>query len=82
MRTPIPSLALLSGLGIQHFHELGVSCRRGSDVELPRLWHRAAATAPIGPLAGGPPYAMGTALKKKKKKKKRERARRKNDIYQ
>ena len=30
------------------------------------LWHRLAATAPIGPLAWGPPYAMGAALEKTK----------------
>ena len=31
------------------------------------LWCRPAPTAPIGPLAWGPPYAAGAALKKKKK---------------
>ena len=33
------------------------------------LWHRLAATAPIGPLAWEPPYVVGAALKKKKDKK-------------
>ena len=41
------------------------------------LWCRLAAAAPIGPLAGEPPYASGVALKrqkiKKKERKKRER---------
>ena len=36
------------------------------------LWHRAAATALIRPLAGEPPCAVGAALKKKKKKKKKK----------
>ena len=32
------------------------------------LWHRLAATAPIGPLGWVTPYAAGAALKRKKKK--------------
>ena len=32
------------------------------------LWHRLTATALIQPLAWGPPYAMGAALKDKEKK--------------
>ena len=54
----------------------GVGCRHGLDPKLLRLWRRAAATAPIQPLAWEPPYAMGVAQemarrpKKKKKKKK------------
>ena len=36
------------------------------------LWCRPAATAPIGPLAWGLPYAVGAALEKPKKKKKRK----------
>ena len=47
----------------------GVGRRRGSDRMLLWLWHRPAATALIGPLAGKPPYAAGAALKKDKKKK-------------
>ena len=39
----------------------GVGCRRGSDPALLWLWRRLAATAPIGPLAGEPPYASGVA---------------------
>ena len=44
----------------------GIGRRRGSDLAL--LWQRLVATAPIGPLAWEPPYAMDAALKKKKKK--------------
>ena len=52
----------------------GVGRRRGLDPKLLWLWHRLEATAPIGPLAWEPPYAVGAALKKiKKRKKKRER---------
>ena len=49
----------------------GVGCRRGSDTALLWLWHRPAAAAPIRPLAWGPPYAAGTALKRKKEKKRK-----------
>ena len=48
----------------------GVGCRWGSDVALPWLWHRPAATTPIGPLAWEPPYAVSVALKDQKQKKK------------
>ena len=37
------------------------------DPELPWLWCRPAATALIQPLAWGPPYAMGVALKRQNK---------------
>ena len=53
MRLPVPSLALLSGLRIQH-------CRE--------LWHRPAATAQIPPLAWEPPHAVGESLKNKRPK--------------
>ena len=43
----------------------GVGCRRGSDPALLWPWRRPVATAPIGPLAWEPPYAIGAALKKK-----------------
>ena len=42
----------------------GVGHRHGSDTAL--LWCRAAATAPIRPLAWEPPFAAGVALGKKK----------------
>ena len=48
MRTQVRSLALLSGLRIQHCHE---------------LWCRPAATAPLWPLAWKAPYATRVALK-------------------
>ena len=48
-----------------------MSCGVGRlDPELLWLWRRLASTAPIGPLAWAPPYAMGVALKRQKKKKK------------
>ena len=45
----------------------GVGHRRGSDPVLLWLWHRLGATALIGPLAWGHPYAVGAALEKDKK---------------
>ena len=48
-----------------------MSC--GSGPTLLWLWHRLAATAPIGPLAWEPPYAAGTGLKRQKKKKKKKK---------
>ena len=42
----------------------GVGRRRGSDLALPWLWCRPAATALIGPLAWEPPHAAGAALKR------------------
>ena len=52
----------------------GVGCRHGSDPELPWLWHRPAATAPIRPLTWERPYATGMAqeMAKRKKEKKKE----------
>ena len=35
------------------------------------LWHRLVATAPIGPLAWEPPYAMGVAQEMAKRQKKK-----------
>ena len=54
MRTPVQSMALLSGLWIRH------CCK----------WHKLTAAAAILPLAWKHPYAVGVVLKKKKKKKK------------
>ena len=42
----------------------GVGCRLGWDLALLWLQCRPAATAPIGPLAWEPPYAVGVALKR------------------
>ena len=50
----------------------GIGRRHGSDPMLLWLWHSAAATAPIRPLAWEPPYAAGEALKNKKTKKKKK----------
>ena len=47
----------------------GVGRRGGSDLALLWLWHRLAATVPIGPLAWEAQYAVGAALKRQKKKK-------------
>ena len=63
----IPGLAQwVKGSGVAV--SCGVGCRRGSDPPLLWLWHRLVATAPIGPLAWEPPYAMDVALKKYNKK--------------
>ena len=48
----------------------GVGRGLGSDPELLLLWCRLATTAPIGPLAWEPPYAMGAALLRQKDEKK------------
>ena len=42
----------------------GVSHGHGLDLALLCLWNRLAAIALIQPLAGGPPCAMGEALKR------------------
>ena len=47
----------------------GVGRRRGLDLALLWLWCRPVATAPIGPLAWEPLYAMGVAQEKAKNKK-------------
>ena len=58
MRTKVPSLASLRGLGIRHCCE---------------LWYRPATAAPIWPLAWEPPYATPAALKKRQQKKKKKK---------
>ena len=70
MRLQVPSLASLNGLRIQRCCGCGVGHRLGSDLALLWLWLwcRQVATAPIGPLAWEPQYAMGAALEKKGKK--------------
>ena len=50
----------------------GVGRRCSSDLALLWLWHRPAATAPIGPLAWELPYAIHAALKRQKNGKKKE----------
>ena len=44
----------------------GVGLRRGLDLVLLWLWCEPAAVAPIRPLAWGPPYPTGAALKENK----------------
>ena len=46
----------------------GVGHRLSSDLALVWLWYGPVATAPTGPLAREPPYAVGVALKRKEKK--------------
>ena len=43
------------------------------DLALLWLWCRLAATAPTGPLAWEPPYAVGMALKRKQKQNKKQK---------
>ena len=50
----------------------GVGHRRGSGPMLLWLWCRLAATAPIRPLAWGPPHAVRAALEMAKEKKKKK----------
>ena len=75
MRTQVGSLASLSGLMIQHCHELW--CRSqmqlGSGVDVAVVCLATVATALIQPLAWELPCAKGVALKRPKKKKKRRR---------
>ena len=47
----------------------GVGHRCGLDPALLWLWRRPAATAPTGPLAWEPPYAMGAAPEKARRQK-------------
>ena len=69
-RLPVRSLASLSDLRVWRCCELWCICRHGSDPTLLWLWHRPAATAPLGPLP-----SLGTSIccrcspKKKKKEK-------------
>ena len=46
-----------------------LGCSRGLDPVLLWLWCRAAAAAPILPLAWEPPYAAGAALERQKQTK-------------
>ena len=50
----------------------GVGCRHGSGPALLWLWRRLVATAPIGPLAREPPYAVEAALEKAKRQKQKQ----------
>ena len=67
LRLQVQSLALLSGLRIQHCHELWCRSQTWLKSGIAVLWCRPAAVAPIRPLAWEPPYAVGVTLKRKKK---------------
>ena len=60
----IPGLTQWAKEGSSIALSCGVGCRCGSDPALLWLWHRAAAVAPIRPLAWEPPYATDAALKR------------------
>ena len=47
----------------------GVGRKHGLDPKLLWLWRRPGTTAPIGPLAWEPPYAMGVDQEKAKRQK-------------
>ena len=68
MRIQAGSLALLSGLWIQHCHDVG--CSHALDPVLLWLWCRPVAAFVIGPLTWKLPHASGLALKRKQNKNK------------
>ena len=76
MKMRVQSLASFRGLRSGVSVSCGAGHRLGSDPAWLWLWCRPVATAPIGPLAWEPPYAVGVALKSKKKKR-REREKQK-----
>ena len=55
--------------------------RCGSDPVLLWLWRRLAATAPIGPLAWEPPYAVGAAQEMAKRQKKKKKKLKKSPVW-
>ena len=67
-RMQVQFLVLLSGLRIQHYHELW--CRLQTWLRSCLAVAVANSTAPIKPPAWESPYDMAAALKSKKKKKK------------
>ena len=73
MRLQVRYLPLLSGLRILHCCELWCRSQTRLRSGILWLWHRLAATAPIGLLAWEPPYAAGAALKRKKKKERKNK---------
>ena len=64
MRMRVRSLALLSGLRIRHYRELGCRLQMGLRSVWLWLWCRPAAAAPIRTLAWEPLCAAGAALKR------------------
>ena len=69
-RMQVQSLALLSGLKIQHCRGRGIGHKSGRDPTLLWLWGRPAAAVPIRPLTWTLLYATDVTIGKKKKKKK------------
>ena len=66
VRMQVQSLALLSGLRIQHCHKrLRLQMQLGSSIAIAMLW--CAATAPIQPLAWEIPCATGETVRRKEK---------------
>ena len=59
----------------------GVGHRCSSDLALLWLWRRPAAIALTRPLAWGPLYAAGAALKRQKTKKKKKKKKRKRKRF-
>ena len=53
-----------------------VGHRCGSDPALLWLWHKPAATVPIGPLTWEPPYAGDSAALKRQKSQKKKKKKR------
>ena len=74
MRSWVWSLASLSGLRIQYGHELWCKLQTQLISHTDVAMAKQAATAPIQPLAGEPPYAAGAAQRKSKKKKKKKKS--------
>ena len=72
MRMWVQSLALLSGSGIWHHHELWCRLQMRLGSHIAGLWHKPAAGALIPPLAWELLYTASVALKRRKKKKKKE----------
>ena len=72
IRTQVRSLASLNGLRNR--------CRHSLDLVLLQLCCRAAAIAPIRPLAWEPLYAIGVALKRQKNKAKQKKKPKKNSL--
>ena len=70
MRFWVQSVASLSGLRIWCGCELWCRMQTWLDLALLWLWHRPAATAPIGPLTWERPHAAGVALETQKQKTK------------
>ena len=66
MRTLVQSLALISGLRLQRYHELWCRLQMWLRSGILWLWYRPEATAPTRPLAWEPPFAAGEAQKKKR----------------